>query len=117
MQRYLLSIYQPEGPPPTSDALARIMGDVAAVREQMKAAGAWLMAAGLEPPATACVLRARGERVLTTDGPFTESKEYLGGFTLIQAPDRAAALEWGRRLARATTLPVEVRACREEAQA
>jgi len=115
MKRYLLSIYQPQGVPPSSEALAGIMRDVTALREAMKAAGAWLAAAGLEPPDTATVLRARGGQVLATDGPFAESKEYLGGFTLIQAPDRSAALEWGRRLARATTLPVEVRACREEA--
>jgi hypothetical protein len=46
---------------------------------------------------------------LTTDGPFAEGKEHIGGFTIIQAPDLDAALEWGRRLALATTLPVEVR--------
>jgi len=46
---------------------------------------------------------------LMTDGPFAEGKEYLGGFTIITAPDLDAALEWGRRLARATTLPIEVR--------
>jgi hypothetical protein len=44
-----------------------------------------------------------------TDGPFVESKEHLGGFTIINAPDLDAALEWGTKLAEATTLPVEVR--------
>ena len=47
--------------------------------------------------------------VYQPDGPFTEGKEHLGGFTIITAPDLDAALEWGGKLARATTLPVEVR--------
>jgi hypothetical protein len=47
--------------------------------------------------------------VLTTDGPFTEGKEHLGGFTIIKAPDLDAALEWAGKLTRATTLPIEVR--------
>lgn len=64
---------------------------------------------GLHPPSTATVLRPQGERVLTTDGPFAEGKEHIGGFTIVRAPDLDAALEWGRRLALVTTLPVEVR--------
>ncbi len=47
--------------------------------------------------------------MLMTDGPYLEGKEHLGGFTIIQAPDLDAALGWGRRLAEATTLPIEVR--------
>jgi hypothetical protein len=55
------------------------------------------------------VVRVEDGEVLTIDGPFTEGKEHLGGFTIIRAPDLDAALAWGRRLAEATTLPVEVR--------
>jgi hypothetical protein len=47
--------------------------------------------------------------VVTTDGPYIEGKEHIGGFTIIQAPDLDAALAWGRRAARAITLPIEVR--------
>ena len=47
--------------------------------------------------------------VLTTDGPYLEGKEHVGGFNVIEAPDLDAALEWGRALAKATTLPIEVR--------
>jgi hypothetical protein len=47
--------------------------------------------------------------VLTTDGPYVEGKEYLGGFTVLKAADLDAALEWGRRLARVLPLPIEVR--------
>lgn len=55
------------------------------------------------------MLRLKGDEVLTTGCPYTEGKEHLGGFTAIQAPDLDAALEWGRKLARAVTLPIEVR--------
>jgi hypothetical protein len=55
------------------------------------------------------VLRAKGDEVVMTDGPYAEGKEHLGGFTIVDAPDLDAALEWGRRLAQATTLPIEVR--------
>ncbi|MEV0697952.1 YciI family protein [Saccharopolyspora sp. NPDC050389] len=109
MKQYLLSIYQPDGPTPPPEVLEPIMRDVQAVNAEMQAAGAWVFAAGLHPPTTATVLRAQGVDVLTTDGPYTEGKEHLGGFTIIQAVDLDAALEWGRKLAKAITLPIEVR--------
>jgi hypothetical protein len=55
--------------------------------------------------------------VLTTDGPFAEGREHIGGLCIIQAPDLDAALEWARKAARATTLPIEVRPFQEEAGA
>ena len=55
------------------------------------------------------MVRLKDGEVLITDGPFAEGKEHIGGFTIIEAPDLDAALEWGRKLARATTLPIEVR--------
>ena len=85
------------------------MRDLDALNRELKAAGAWVFAGGLHPPSTATVVRVKDGEVLTTDGPFAEGKEHLGGFTIIKAPDLDAALEWGRRLARATTLPIEVR--------
>lgn len=105
MTRYLLSIYQPvgEGPPPVN--LDEIMLNVGALTEEMQAAGVWVFAAGLHPPDTATVVHGD----LTTDGPFIEAKEHLGGFTVIEAPDLDQALEWARRTSRATTLPIEVR--------
>jgi hypothetical protein len=75
----------------------------------MKAAGVWVFSGGLNAPSTATVLRFDGSDVLMTDGPFAEGKEYLGGFTIVRAPDLDSALEWGRRLARVVTLPIEVR--------
>jgi hypothetical protein len=55
------------------------------------------------------VVRFQGGDVLVTDGPFIEGKEHIGGFTIVRAPDLDAALEWGRKLTRATGLPIEVR--------
>ena len=115
MKQYLLSVYQPEGDPPAPEVLEAIMRDVDAVDREMKAAGAWVFAGGLHAPSTATVVRVRDGEVLTTDGPFAEAKEYIGGFTIIKAPDLDAALEWGRKLARATTLPIEVRPFVDEA--
>jgi hypothetical protein len=108
MKQYLLSIYQPEGDAPPG-LLDQVMRDLDALNQEIKDAGAWVFAGGLHPPSTATVARVRDGELLMTDGPFAEGKEHLGGFTIIRAPDLDAALEWGGRLARATTLPVEVR--------
>jgi hypothetical protein len=110
MSNYLLSVMQPfaEGTPPP-DNIDEIMADLEALNAEMKTAGAWVFAGGLHGPSTATVLRAQGDDVIMTDGPFAEGKEHLGGFTIVDAPDLDAALEWGRKLARATTLPIEVR--------
>jgi hypothetical protein len=109
MKMYLLSIYQPDGDPPPPDVLARVMADIDVINRELEATGSWVFAGGLHPPTTATVVRVRDGDVLMTDGPFVEGKEHIGGFTIIKAADLDAALEWGRRLARATTLPVEVR--------
>ena len=110
MSQYLLSVMQPsaEGSTPPEN-LDEIMANLDALNAEMKAAGAWVFAGGLHGPSTATVLRAKGDEVVMTDGPYAEGKEHLGGFTIVDAPDLDAALEWGRRLAQATTLPIEVR--------
>jgi hypothetical protein len=108
--QYLLSICYPAGatqPPPA--VLDKIMKDVSALNREMKEAGAWVFAGGLHPPDTATVVRAQGSDVLTTDGPFVESKEQIGGICIVKAADLDEALKWGAKLARATTTPVEVR--------
>ena len=110
MKQYLLSLYQPDGDPPGPEILDPIMRDLEALERELEEAGAWVFSAGLHPPSTATVVRAQGGGdYLVTDGPFTEGKEHLGGFTIIKAPDLDAALVWGRKLADASTLPVEVR--------
>jgi hypothetical protein len=109
MTQYLLSVYQPDGPVPPAEVMEEVMRDLDTLNRELEAAGAWVFAGGLHPPSTATVVRVKDGEVLITDGPFAEGKEHLGGVTIIEAPDLDAALEWGRRLARATTLPIEVR--------
>lgn len=110
MKQYLLSVVTPtDGVPPSSERLNEIMADVDAVRQELRAAGGWVFSGGLNAPSTATTLRPHNGEVLLTDGPFAEGKEYLGGISIIQAPDLDAALEWGRKYAIATTLPIEVR--------
>jgi hypothetical protein len=113
MKQYLLSVYQPDGDPPPPEVLEPIMRDVHAVRQEMKDAGAWVFTAGLNAASAATVVQMKEGDVLITDGPFAEGKEHIGGFTIVEAPDLDAALAWARKLARATTLPIEVRPIRE----
>jgi hypothetical protein len=114
MTRYLLSINQPDGPPPPSVDLKKVMSDVDIVIREMKATGAWVFNGGLHPASTATVLRFQAGEVVITDGPYAEGKEHVGGLCIVNAPDLDAALEWGRKLARAITLPIEVRPFQEE---
>src|SRR5919112_4124917 len=109
MNQYLLSIYQPDGDPPPPEVLDPIMRDVDAVNTELRAAGAWVFAGGLHPPSTATVVQLKDNGVLTTDGPYIEGKEHVGGFTVIQAPDLDSALKWAHKSAAATRLPIEVR--------
>jgi hypothetical protein len=90
------------------------MRKVHALQDELKAAGAWVFSGGLHAPGTATVVRVKDGEILTTDGPYVEGKEHIGGFTVIKAPDLDAALEWGRKAARAITLPIEVRPFQDE---
>jgi hypothetical protein len=106
MTRYLLSIYQPDGPVPAPEVLDQVAAELHRVNEDLKASGSWVFTGGLHPPDSATVVRANG---MITDGPYLEGKEHIGGFWVVEAADLDAALEWGRRAAAATTLPIEVR--------
>jgi len=109
MNQYLLTVCYPAGGTmPAPATLQKIMKDVAAVRDEMQAAGAWVFAGGLHPASTATVVRVKDGEMLMTDGPFTEGKEHIGGVTVIKAADLDAALEWARKLSEATTTPIEV---------
>jgi hypothetical protein len=89
--------------------LEKVMRALDALHSELKAAGAWVFAAGLHQASTARVVRLQDGKVLTTDGPFAEGKEHIGGFMVVKAPDLDSALEWAVKLTRATTLPIEVR--------
>ena len=110
MKQYLLSIYQPEGGTPPPQVLQKVMRDVGALVDETKAAGAWVFNGGLEAPAAARVVRVRSDQALVTDGPYIETKEFLGGFLVVKANDLDAAVEWARKLARAVSpLAIEIR--------
>ena len=110
MKQYLLSVCYPAGSSaPAPEVLQEIRKDVEAVAREMKAAGAWVYAAALLPADTAAVVRVEDGRVLTTDGPFIESKELVGGICIVNAADRDEALAWGARMSRAARVPIEVR--------
>jgi hypothetical protein len=109
MKQYLISVYQPDTAPPAPEVLGPIMERVATWRGELEAAGAWVFTAGLQPPSTATVLRVRDGEAIVTDGPFTEGKEHLGGFSVIRAADLDGALAASRTFCEITGLPVEVR--------
>ena len=109
MKQYLLSMYQPQGPIPPPEVLGPVMEKLGAIRQELADQGAWVFGNGLHAPESATVLRPQAGDVLITDGPFLEGKEYLGGVTIIKAPDLDTALHWGRRYSEVTGLPIEIR--------
>ena len=111
MAQYLLSMIQPDGdaqvPPP--EVLEGIMAEVGRLRDELVARDAWVFGNGLHDPSTAATVRLVDGVPLVSDGPFVEMKEHLGGVTIIDVADRDEAVDWARRYAVATTLPIEVR--------
>jgi hypothetical protein len=109
MKQYLLSVYQPADTTPPPEVLGPIMDRVGKWRDELRAAGAWVFTGALAPATTATVLRVADGETIMTDGPFTEGKEHLGGFTVIQVADLDEALDWARQFAEITGLALEVR--------
>jgi hypothetical protein len=110
MRQYLLAVHMVEEEPiPAEDVIQQRYKAVDAFNAELQSAGAWVFAGGLHPPETATVVRSQNGQVVTTDGPFAETKEQLGGFWVIEAPDLDAALAWAAKGAEACGAPVEVR--------
>ena len=112
MKQYLLSVHMVEGTPMPAEAdMQRMFAQVDAFNNELMASGEWVFAGGLLPADTATVVRAQGGKVVTTDGPFAEAKEVIGGFYVIEAPDRdhAVALAAGLAEARQGHGGVEIR--------
>ena len=117
MTQYMLSVYD-EGVATLSETeIQRIYADVDALNDEIKARGAWVFAGGLHPADTATVVRAKEGDVVTTDGPFAETKEQLGGFWVIEAADLDAALAWASKATVACRGAVEVRPFQDEPEA
>jgi hypothetical protein len=118
MTQYLLAVHMVEGEPePSPEAMAQMFKDVDAVNDEIRAAGIWVFAGGLHPANTATVVRVQDGEILTTDGPFAETKEQLGGFWIIEVPDLDAALSWAAKATVACRAPVEVRPFQDEPEA
>jgi hypothetical protein len=118
MKNYLLAVHMVEGTPmPSEEEMQQAFKRVDAFNQEVQDAGAWVFAGGLHPPATATVVRAQNGDVVTTDGPFAETKEQLGGFWIIRAADLDEALAWAAKGSEACGGPVEVRPFQEEPEA
>jgi hypothetical protein len=111
MPQYLLSVWHDEDYEPdfsTPDA-QRQVAQVGAFNDHLQSSGAWLFAGGLQPASSATVVSSTGGEVSMTDGPYAETKEQMGGFWVVPAPDMDAALQLAGRAAAACERPVEVR--------
>jgi hypothetical protein len=112
MPRYLLSVHTVEGAvrePVTEDEMRHSMKRIGQLEEEMESSGAWVSSARLHGPEAATVVRVSGGKVLTTDGPFAETKEHLGGFYIIEVEDLDTAVGWASKVTQVINTPVEVR--------
>ncbi|HTY72344.1 MAG TPA: YciI family protein [Actinomycetes bacterium] len=103
--QYLVSVIHDT----TSLATADEMSAIDVFNDALQAEGHWIFAGGLGPPDTATVIDNRGTEPVVTDGPFVESKEYLAGFWIIEAPDLDVALKLATEGSKACNRKVEVR--------
>ena len=118
MTQYLLAVHSVEGEPmPSEEQMQQAYKDVDALNTELQSSGVWVFAGGLQPSSSATVVRAQGGQIVTTDGPFAETKEQLGGFWIINVADLDAALEWARKATVACAAPVEVRPFQEMPEA
>jgi hypothetical protein len=116
MAQYLLSTHSVEGEargPRTDEEMKQLMERVGALEEEMRSSGAWVFSGRLHESDTATVVRVSDGELLTTDGPFVESKEHLAGFYIIEAEDLDAALAWASKVTAAIDAPIEVWPFRE----
>lgn len=115
MTQYLLSVYYEEGAEaPSDDVMQAMYADVDTLNQKMQDSGVWVFAGGLHTPDTATVVRSEGREILTTDGPFPEAKEQVGGFWIIDVDDFDAAHDWASQATVACRGPVEIRPFQDE---
>jgi hypothetical protein len=112
MAKYMLAVHSCEGevrPPMTAEEMQRSWQQIGLLEAEMKSKGAWVFSGRLHDPGTATVVRANNNEILTTDGPFAEAREHLGGFYIINADDLDTALGWAAKVTRCIGEPIEVR--------
>jgi hypothetical protein len=110
MTQYLLALYRDYAAPIPAEQTRQVWTDVNALGDKLSEAGAFVFQGGMNGgPESATVVRPSGGDFLVTDGPYTESKEHLAGFWIINAADLDEALEWARLTAAAQQRPIEVR--------
>jgi hypothetical protein len=112
MAQYLLSVHTVDDEarePRTEAEMQESWQRISRLEEEMKSRGAWLFSGRLHEAHTATVVRMELGNLVTTDGPYVESKEHLAGFYIIEAPDLDAALEWGSKVTACIDAPIEVR--------
>ena len=112
MARYMLSVHSVEGDarePPSAEEMERNWQQLRIVEAEMQSTGAWVFSGRLHDAHTATVVRVANGEILTTDGPFAEAREHLGGFYMIEAEDLDAALGWAGKVTRCIGVPIEVR--------
>jgi hypothetical protein len=110
--QYMLAVHTPRNgvPQPTTDEeITQGYELVAALEREMNAEGALVFSGRLTEPGLATVVRSKGGKVRTTDGPFVEAKELIGGFYIVEAPTRDDALRWASKTSAAIGMPIEVR--------
>ena len=112
MPQYLLSAHGGNGSNPeqmTEDEMRRGFEQIGMLEAEMKAANALVFSGRLSEPARARVVLPSRAKVRITDGPYAETKEQLGGFYIIEAPDLDTALEWASKVTLLINSPIEVR--------
>jgi hypothetical protein len=109
MSQYLVAIHHPDNFDPSTESAATVR-DIDLLNEEMAAAGVVVFVGGLHTVREAKSLRAQPDgKVLTTDGPYLETKEHIGGFWVLEVANMDQALAWGRKAVIACRTPVEVR--------
>jgi hypothetical protein len=112
MPQYMLSVHTCEGEaraPMSAEEMQCSWQQITALESDMKSAHAWVFSARLHEAETATVVRVANGEILSTDGPFAEAREHLGGFYIINADDLDAALAWAGKVTRCIGEPIEVR--------
>jgi len=118
MTQYLFAVHMVEGEPVASEEeMQQAYRQVDEFNKEVMDSGAWVFAGGLHPPTSATVVRVQDGEVLTTDGPFAETKEQLGGFWVLEVADLDAALALAAKASAACMAPVEVRPFQDQPEA